>query len=76
MLVAVRSPQVREGLAAMIGALDGFRVVAEAASERVSSGMATATIVLSIELMSTAAAERRKKAWPRGVSARARCTGS
>ena len=32
-LVAVRSPQVREGLAAMIGALDGYRVVAEAASD-------------------------------------------
>src|SRR5215207_10853108 len=28
-LVAVESPQVREGLVAMLGALDGFRVVAE-----------------------------------------------
>jgi DNA-binding NarL/FixJ family response regulator len=31
-LVAVRAPQVREALAAMIGALEGFSVVAEAAT--------------------------------------------
>src|SRR5690348_16596628 len=29
-LVAVESPQVREALVAMLGALDGFRIVAEA----------------------------------------------
>ncbi len=32
-LVAVQSPEVREGLVAMLGALDGFRVVGEACSE-------------------------------------------
>jgi DNA-binding NarL/FixJ family response regulator len=32
-LVAVESPQVREALVAMLGALDGFRVVAEAATD-------------------------------------------
>ncbi len=31
-LVAVESDQVREGLVAMLGAIDGFRVVAEASS--------------------------------------------
>src|SRR5205085_12073375 len=32
-LVAVQSPSVREGLVAMLGALDGFKVVAEAATD-------------------------------------------
>jgi DNA-binding NarL/FixJ family response regulator len=32
-LVAVESPQVREALVAMLSALDGFRIVAEAASD-------------------------------------------
>jgi DNA-binding NarL/FixJ family response regulator len=32
-LVAVESAQVREGLVAMLGAVDGFRVVAEASSD-------------------------------------------
>jgi len=32
-LVAVESPQVREALVAMLGAIDGFRVVAEADSD-------------------------------------------
>jgi DNA-binding NarL/FixJ family response regulator len=32
-LVAVQSPEVREALVAMLGALDGFRVVAETGSE-------------------------------------------
>ncbi|HYW89700.1 MAG TPA: response regulator [Chloroflexota bacterium] len=32
-LVAVQSPQVREGLVAMLGALDAFEVVAEACSD-------------------------------------------
>jgi DNA-binding NarL/FixJ family response regulator len=32
-LVAVESAQVREGLVAMLGAVDGFRIVAEASSD-------------------------------------------
>jgi DNA-binding NarL/FixJ family response regulator len=32
-LVAVQSPQVREGLVAMLGALDAFEVVAEASND-------------------------------------------
>ena len=32
-LVAVESNQVREGLVAMLGAVDGFKVVAEAATD-------------------------------------------
>jgi DNA-binding NarL/FixJ family response regulator len=32
-LVAVQSPRIREGLVAILGALDGFQVVAEASSD-------------------------------------------
>ena len=42
MLVAVGSPQVREALAALIGALEGFRVVGEAASEEQAVALARA----------------------------------
>jgi DNA-binding NarL/FixJ family response regulator len=35
-LIAVQSATVREGLAAMLGALDGFRVVAEVGTDRLA----------------------------------------
>jgi DNA-binding NarL/FixJ family response regulator len=41
-LVAVRSAQVREALAALIGSFDGFRVVGEAASDEQALAIARA----------------------------------